>query len=188
MTTRKFAQVPCSFWHNNEIKQFGIDTMIAAIYLRSSPHSNMIYLYRLQPEYAAVDTGLSVQAFLEAIQNLESINYCSFDPATNVVWVRSIMIEDLGQELKEKDNRVAGIQKLLKGIPDCKILSDFRKEFRLKYHLNYKGASKGASKQEISDKGQVTDLPYQEEKINNQVLSNNTTRVYQFPPNGTEDF
>jgi len=152
MKIRKYARLPPNLWHDNELKQFGLTTTLVSIYLRSSPHSNMIYLYQQQPEYAAVDIGLPVNEYLEAIGNLQSIGFCAYDSKTNYVWLRTAMIEDVGEELKETDLRVKGIQALLKGMPESHFLAEFKREFKAKYKLNYKGASKGASKQVVSSK------------------------------------
>lgn len=156
MKIRPYAWMPPKMWHNNEIKQFGLNTLLTAIYLRTSPHSNMIYLYQQQPEYAAVDIGITTKEYIDSLNNLQSIGYVNHDAHTNYVWLKEVMIADLGKELVESDKKVKGIQNLIKGIPQSHLLDEFKREFRLKYKLNHKdkqkGASKGALKQVVSSK------------------------------------
>jgi len=132
------ALIPTTIWHDSELKQFGMTTMLTAIYLRSSPHSNMIYLYRLQPEYAAVDLGISVPEYMKALENLITIGFCKYDPTTNTIWLKSVMVDELGASLKASDNRAKGLQSLLKGLPETSLLKAFKSEFKTPYLLTKK--------------------------------------------------
>lgn len=135
---RKYGTIPSDLWLDPQIKQFGINTLLTAIYLRSNSHDNMIHLYRLPTQYAMIDLGLSKNDYLEAMSNLVTINYCKFDPLSDVVWVESAMVFDIGSKMKKSDNRVIGLQKLIPLLPSCQLKRDFQEKYGRDYLLKYK--------------------------------------------------
>lgn len=186
---RKYAQFPPSFWVEAKNKRHGLNTTIVSAYLRTSPHSNLIYLYSLHPAYAAADIGMPIEDYMAALNNLISDGDCAFDQETNTVWLRQVMLDDIGASLNKADKRVMGIQSIIKGLPNSRVLEEFKSEFRVKYQLNYKppkkgpskGASKGASKQgEGEGEGEVKPLPYQEGKVSTVEVNRETGEIVDF--------
>ena len=149
---RRFGLVPSCLWQDSEIKQFGVITTLTAVYLRSNHHSNMIHLYQLSPPYAAIDLGISIDEYNDALRNLINVGYCEYDPLKCVVWVRSAMLSDIGEEMAKNDKRVKGLQKYIKQIPESPLKDKFVAEFGRKYRLNYKPPCKPPYKQERREK------------------------------------
>jgi len=137
---RKFAPIPLSIWQDQFLKKNRSLTLFY-IYLRSSPQSNMLYLYNFSIVLACDDLKISLDEFNNNIDILEEEGYLQFDADNQMIWIRHAMILDMPM-LKKTDNKVYGIQKLVNALDYCKcksfLIDNFKEEFTTIYHLKYK--------------------------------------------------
>jgi len=132
---RKFGLIPSHFWQSDSFSAMPIETKLTAVYLLSNHHSNIVHLYKLRAEYAAIDLGISTQQYETAMVNLVKCDFCLHDSDNNVVWIRSAFIGDFGAEINPHDKRIIGLQNFEPQLPDSWILDIFYHEFGKKFKL-----------------------------------------------------
>lgn len=141
---RNYSVVSPAFWTGKTgkaIKAAGTDAQVLALYLLTSPHSNMIGMYFLPKLYISYETGLTEQGALEGLQSLSKIGFCDYDEAAEVVWVYEMARFQIGSSITESDNRVKSVRKEFENTPKCKFLDGFQKKYGGSFHLK-KGPSK----------------------------------------------
>ena len=124
---RSFAKISPKFWigkTGREIRGLGIETQLIALYLMTSPHSNMIGIYYLPIDYVAHDTGIPLEGASKGLQQLCEINFCSFDVASEYVWVHEMALYQVGEQLKPNDKRVMAINDSYFSLPELPFLAD----------------------------------------------------------------
>jgi len=110
---RNYGSIPTTFW-GDELGPVvkGNPLAIAMIaYLMSSPHSNMIGIYRLPLEYVKYDTGFSEKAIREAFVILEKSEFAFYDDVAQVVYIPSYAAVQVAPSLSPKDKRISAIQR-----------------------------------------------------------------------------
>src|SRR5206468_3076228 len=88
---REYGKVSAAMWTGERLPAFrGLSNTgkLVALYLLSSPHANMLGLYRLPLAYLAADTGLSVGEAEEALLDLEAAELVKYSEEHGFVWVR----------------------------------------------------------------------------------------------------
>lgn len=121
---RDYAKGSPAFWSGDLADDIRGDPRCQAMawYLITSPHSNMIGLYRLPSAYMIEDLGWPEAEILGSIQKLERYGFCSYDWAAKVVFVVEAARHEWTDEPNAKDNRVKA---LIKSAP--KILRDLHR-------------------------------------------------------------
>jgi hypothetical protein len=135
---RNYSIVSPAFWTGKTgkaIKAAGTDAQVLALYLMTSPHSNMIGLYFLPKMYIQYETGLSDQGALKALHSLSKVGFCDYDDAAEVVWVYEMARYQVGASVTATDNRVKSIRKEYDNVPSCKFLVAFCEKYREAFHL-----------------------------------------------------
>lgn len=139
--SRRYAQVLPSFWTGETGSRLKGDlaAQLLAQYLISSPHANMLGLYRCPLAYMEEDLGIERSPLEGALKALERVGFAYFDPLTRVVFVpqmaRIQMQLDPGEALKPGDNRVKSARALFAEIPECFLKSSFRDLYEEVLHL-----------------------------------------------------
>ena len=138
---REFCQVSPSFWigkTGKEIARLGVDAQIVALYLLTSPHSNMIGLFWCPIMYIAHETGRGIEGATKGLESLKSIGFCMYDEENEFVWVKEMARHQVGEKLKESDNKVKGVKSQLKQLPKNNLIDAFLGKYSKNYHLNIK--------------------------------------------------
>lgn len=135
---REYAKVSPRFWigpTGKTIRALGADCQVVALYLMTSPHANMLGLYHLPIPYLCADTGLSQQGASKALARLSEAGFCSYDEASEVVWVHEMARYQIGGSLKVNDKQCEGVRREYKCLPNNKFLQAFADRYGAQYHI-----------------------------------------------------
>jgi hypothetical protein len=144
---RRYGSIPTTFWPDDMgalIK--GNPLAIAMVaYLMSSPHSNMIGIYRLPLEYIHYDTGFSEASIREAFEILRKSEFAYYDESTKTVYIPSYAATQVAPALSPKDNRVHAMQRELDQIVHIEFKKQFLDRYGKIFHLSpLKAPSEGS--------------------------------------------
>lgn len=142
-----------SFWTGptgKQIKQQGKNAQLLASYLMSSPHCNSIGLYYLPTAYVAHETALSIKEIEAALVSLTEIEFAHYDHDAEFVWVVEMARHQIGESLKESDNRVAGINHEYRELTKNVFLGPFFDRYKDAYFLSEKRVFEGATKSSLN--------------------------------------
>ena len=136
---REFAKVGPKFWQGKtgkELKRRGSKALVMALYLMTSPHSNMLGLYNQPLLYAAHETGLGVEGASEGLQDCIDAGFCAYDHESEMVWVFEMAKYQIGESLSYGDKRCKGIQKDYDSLPENPFLGEFYDRYAEAYNLS----------------------------------------------------
>lgn len=158
---RDYAKLSPTFWTGatgKALRRRGSEAVIVALYLVSSPHSNMLGLYYQPVMYMAHETGLGIEGASKGLQWCIEAGFCSFDADTEMVFVHEMAAWQIADELSSTDKRCKGIQKDYEALPENPFLGAWFDRYESAFHLTRKrtseqshanqqqGAYQGASK------------------------------------------
>ncbi len=135
---REYAKIAPTFWTGKTgkaIKRHGMEAVVMATYLMSSPHSNMLGLFYQPMLYAAHETGLGIEGASKGLQGCIEAGFCSFDEASEMVWVHEMALYQIAEFLSVADKRCKGIQRDYDALPDCPFLGPFYDRYEAAFHL-----------------------------------------------------
>ncbi len=168
---RDYAKISPRFWMSGpgkELRKHGPEAQIVALYLMTNPHANMLGLYYLPILFMAHETGLGLDGATKGLRSAIQAGFCSYDEASEVVWVHEMAAEQIGTALKPGDKQCAGVRNAYASIPENLFLSAFYEKYKNDFHLDLKrncargmeGASEGLrSKEKEKEKEKEKDLP-----------------------------
>lgn len=139
MSTRDYGRVYPEFWTGRTgkiIRSLGRDAQTISLYLITCPSANMIGIYYLPLPALCHEIGISLQGATKALESLSEAEFCSYDGASEQVWVPEMARFQIGEELKPEDNRVKGIIKEIEKYKKSRFYRAFVEKYNLKYHLN----------------------------------------------------
>jgi hypothetical protein len=146
---RDYAKVCPKFWTGQtckDVRARGSEGALVALYLMTSPMSNMLGLFNQPLLYMAHETGLGLEGASKGLQACIDAKFCKYDQASETVWVIEMAAYQIASELKASDNRCAGIQKDYDGLSDNPFLGEFFDRYQRAFHLSNRRGWKGASK------------------------------------------
>ena len=120
--------------------------VIVAMYLMTSPSSNMLGLFSQPVLYMAHETGLGLEGASKGLRDCVAAGFCSFDEASEFVWVHEMAKYQIANEIKASDNRCKGIQKDYDSLPDNPFLGPFFDRYSKAFHLTNRRGSEAPSK------------------------------------------
>ncbi len=134
---RDYGKVTSKFWIGTTGRELrgNMEAQIVAAYLITSPHSNMIGLYYLPAMFLAHETGLSIEGAWKGLRRAIEAGFCSYDEASEVVWVHEMARFQIGDALKAEDKRCVGIQREYDDVPQCIHLKAFFEKYGDAFHL-----------------------------------------------------
>lgn len=135
---RDYGKISPQFWTGKTgkaIKAGGPEAVVVAVYLISSPHSNMIGMYYLPMMYLAHETGLGIEGASKGLRRALEAGFCSYDEASEVVWVHEMARYQIADELAANDNRVKGIQREIDLVPENPFVSAFYDKYSSAFKL-----------------------------------------------------
>jgi hypothetical protein len=176
---REFAKIAPTFWTGKTgkaLKKRGANALIVAMYLMSSPHANMIGVYHCPVGYIVIDTGLSFEGASEGLASAIEVGFCTYDEASDYVFVHEFAAYQIGEELDPHDNRCKGVRAELSKLPDNECRRAFAAKYRLAFHLPPEAS--GAAKHEAPSKPlQSQEKKKEQEKDETQATSNEVARA-----------
>jgi len=146
---RDYAKVMPKFWHGEtcqEVRARGSEGALVALYLMTSPMSNMLGLFSQPILYMAEETGLGLEGARKGLQACIEAGFCKYHETSKTVWVIEMASYQIANSLKASDNRCAGIQKDYDALPNNPFLGEFFDRYQRAFHLSNRRDSKGASK------------------------------------------
>lgn len=134
---RDYSKISGQFWTGSTGKGLRGDmqTQIVALYLMSSHHANMIGIYHLPILYIAHETGSPLEGATEGLRRLCEGGFCTYDEASEMVWVHEMAKFQIGDELKAGDNRIKDVQKQYARLPEGLIRQGFYEKYKTAFHL-----------------------------------------------------
>lgn len=143
---RDYAKVSAKFWigrTGKAIKKQGSEAVIVALYLMTSPHSNMLGLF-YQPEmFIAHETGLGSEGASKGLQGCIEAGFCEYDHESEMVWVFEMAHYQIGDTLELKDNRCKGVQNEYNALPENLYLARFYEKYSADFHMTLKREVEG---------------------------------------------
>lgn len=143
---REYAKLAPTFWTGKTgraLKRRGIEGVVVALYLVSSPHSNMLGLFYQPVLYLAEETGLTIEGASKGLQDCIACGFCSYDEETKTVWVHEMAAWQIDDQLSSGDKRCKGIQRDYDGLPDNPFLGAFFDRYADAFHLTRKREYQG---------------------------------------------
>ena len=136
---REYAKLGPTFWTGETgraLRRRGSKALLVAAYLISSPHSNMLGLYYQPILYMAHETGLGIEGATEGLQACIACGFCSYDEATEMVWVHEMAAWQIADSLSSGDKRCKGIQKDYDALSENPFLGAWFDRYREAFHLS----------------------------------------------------
>jgi hypothetical protein len=137
---REYAVVSPTFWTGKtgrQIRLLGPDAQIVAMYLITSPHSNMIGLYYLPVLFISHETGLTIEGASKALRSLIEAQFCAYDEQSETVFVYEMAKFQIGTKLSAQDKRVKGVENELAKINKCPLLQMFLDRYAECFNLDF---------------------------------------------------
>lgn len=135
---REYAKLSPTFWTGETgraIRKRGSEAVIVALYLVSSPGSNMLGLYYQPIMYMAHETGLGIDGATKGLRACIEVGFCDYDGDTEMVFVKEMAAWQIADDLKPADLRCKGIQKDYEALPDNPFLEAWWLRYRKAFHL-----------------------------------------------------
>ncbi|MFG0598343.1 hypothetical protein ACF8OH_26825 [Delftia sp. WSY_9] len=144
---RDYAKAVPKMWHGKTFKALRKhpEGLVVALYLMTSPSSNMLGLYAQPVLYMAYETGLGEEGARKGLQQCIEAGYCSYDDESEFVWVHEMASYQIASELKGSDLRCKGIQKDYDALPDNPFLGEFFDRYAEAFHLHGRRGGEGAT-------------------------------------------
>lgn len=111
---REYGKVHSSFWSSPSIRGLSDDGKMLALYLLTSPHSNIIGAFRLPDGYACEDLEWSSERVAKGFAELLSNGFANRCETTKWVWV----VKHLDWNPPENPNQRKSAAKIAGTIPD----------------------------------------------------------------------
>lgn len=147
---RDYGKVSPQFWTGKTGKALrgDMEAQVVAMYLMTSPHANMIGVYHLPMLYLSHETGLSIEGASKGLAKCVDLGFCVYDDESETVFVVEMAAHQVGEELKESDNRVKSVVRQFKAISSSLIADAFHVRYGEPFNLEspYKAPSKGLGK------------------------------------------
>ena len=138
---RDYGVVSPQFWIGKTGKSLrgNAEAQLLALYLMTSPHANMIGVFHCPVLYMAHETGIPFEGALKALQSLVDADYCTYDEASESVFVHRMAAYQVAETLKPGDNRIKGVEREWQSIPSATLREAFFALYSEAFHLPKKG-------------------------------------------------
>jgi hypothetical protein len=150
---RDYAKLSPTFWTGatgKALRRRGSEAVIVAVYLMSSPHSNMLGLYYQPLMYMAHETGLGIEGASKGLTHCIECGFCEYDNDTEMVWVNEMAAWQISDGLSQGDKRCKGIQKDYDALPNNPFLGPWFDRYAKAFHLKTQRTFE-AEKQEVCE-------------------------------------
>lgn len=163
---RDYAKIVPTFWTGNTGKALrkSPEGALVALYLLSSPHSNMLGLYYQPVLYMAHETGLGFEGAWKGLRQCIEVGFCCYDEGSEMVWVKEMAAYQIGEALKPADKRCAGIQKDYDALPDNPFLGAFFDRYSESFHLTQRRAVSAVSEPALTVQVEAPSKPHRSQE------------------------
>ncbi|MBF5006872.1 DNA-binding protein [Diaphorobacter caeni] len=144
---RDYAKAVPRMWHGKTFKTLrkSPEGLIVAMYLMTSPSSNMLGLFAQPILYMAYETGLGEEGASKGLQSCIDAGFCSYDAESEFVWVHEMASYQIAPELKANDLRTKGVQRDYDALSENPFLGAFFDRYAAAFHLEYRRGEEGAT-------------------------------------------
>ena len=134
---RDYGVVSPKFWIGETGKALrgNAPAQVLALYLMTCPHANMIGVFHCPVLYMAHETGLGMEGASKALQSLMEAGYCTYDEASESVFVHRMAAYQVAEALKPGDNRVKGVEREWQNIGAAQLKAAFFAIYSEAFHL-----------------------------------------------------
>lgn len=134
---RDYGKVSPQFWIGPTGKALrgNAHAQLLALYLMTSPHSNMVGVFHCPVLYMAHETGIPFEGASQALQRLIEAGFCTYEWDSETVFVHRMAAYQVGEALSPKDNQVKGIQKDYEKMAPALIKQAFYAIYSVAFHL-----------------------------------------------------
>lgn len=134
---RDYGVVSPRFWIGETGKQMrgNPNAQIVALYLMTSPHANMIGVFHCPLLYISHETGLPFEGASEGLRSLVEAGFCTYDEATETIFVHRMAAFQISESLKAADNRVKSVTREWDAIAVSSMKSAFYDLYAEAFHL-----------------------------------------------------
>lgn len=161
---RDYGVVSPKFWIGETGKALrgNAPAQVLALYLMTCPHANMIGVFHCPVLYMAHETGLGMEGASKALQSLIEAGYCTYDEASETVFVHRMAAYQVAESLKVGDNRVKGVEREWQNIGPASLKQAFFAIYSVAFHLP--GEAKKTSPSEAPSKPLASQEQEQEQE------------------------
>ncbi len=117
----KYAKVQCHIWDDEKFSPLSPMAKYLFMYLLTNKNANSIGFFVIRPGYAVSDTGITRAQFEDALQELISKGFASWDPECSLILLRNY----LKHNAIYTDKQASGAAGLIGSLPKSKLLNDF---------------------------------------------------------------
>lgn len=138
---RDYGVVSPKFWIGETGKALrgNAAAQVLALYLMTCPHSNMIGVFHCPVLYMAHETGLGMEGASKALASLIEANYCTYDEASETVFVHRMAAFQIGESLAAADKRCKGVEREWLNISSEQLKQAFFAMYSIAFHLPKQG-------------------------------------------------
>jgi len=150
---RDYSKVSPQFWigaTGKKLRAKGIECQLVSLYLMTCSHANMLGMYYLPKIYIAHECGLSIEGASKGLQSAIEAGFCSYDDASEVVWVHEMATYQIGEQLTEKDLRVKGVQNEYNAQPESPYLKPFFAKYSNQFLMTFERGNEAPCKPLVS--------------------------------------
>ena len=124
---RDYGKISPQFWIGETGKALrgNPSAQVIAMYLMTSPHATMTGVFHCPLIYIAHETGLPIEGASKGLQRLIEVEYCTYDEASDTVFVHEMAKYQIGESLSPNDKQVKGVQKQFDNLPQGRIKQEF---------------------------------------------------------------
>ncbi|MDB5652941.1 MAG: hypothetical protein JWQ94_554 [Tardiphaga sp.] len=132
-----YGVVKPSFWTGatGRALRRDVDAQVVALYLMTSPHANIIGVFRCPIGYISAETGRPFEGASKGLLKLVAMGFCTVDPETETVWVHEMARFQIGEVLKGADKRVKHVARFFNEIENPRIKRAFFEKYGAAYQL-----------------------------------------------------
>ncbi|PTQ70823.1 hypothetical protein C8R26_1319 [Nitrosomonas oligotropha] len=149
---REYGQISPQFWIGETGKKIrgNADAQIIALYLMTSPHSHMTGVFHCPVLYMSYETGIPFEGASKGLRRLIEVGFCEYDDPSETVFVIKMAMYQIGESLKQGDNRIAGLKKELQKMPETpmkhRFIEIYNNDFCLGFDVKNISPSEAPSK------------------------------------------
>lgn len=143
---KPFSKLYSDFWinyDNSEVIGLGAEAQLLSLYLQGNSHHNILGVYCLPLLYVASDLKLPINKVQITLRKLCNINYCQYDKKAQYIWVCNLALEQIGDNIDIKDNRVKAIHAIWQSLPSrLEFLEEIYQKYKTAFHLKARSFEK----------------------------------------------
>jgi len=138
---RDYGIVSPKFWIGGTGKSLrgNAPAQVLALYLMTCPHANMIGVFHCPMVYMMHETGLDAEGASKALASLIEAQFCTYEEASETVFVHRMAAFQIAERLKPDDKRVKGVEREWSNIDSSPIKAKFFAIYSIVFHLPKEG-------------------------------------------------